>query len=440
MSVLSQLSSHFFFLTIIIAFQYFYSVLTVPDGTEVSHFPGFDGQFPSKHYARWYFATSERSPSEDLIVLWATGGSGCSGMNFDVLYNVFLYCISGPFKTEEDPDYIINGVKVELNPFRWTKSEFPLSNSSAFLVSSLVDMDGPIGTGFSYSNKSDDYQTDDSKTIADIYDYVLKWFHEYPEFWSNPLYVTGCSYVGAYVPTLSLEIVKEEGVKPNLNFKCNLGSNSFSILLVYLGYSVGNELTDYDILLESRVPFAHRMGLLSNKPYEDLRISCQRNYWNSIHPDCLRNIEALRKNTGGINIEHVLFPYWHFEMGICRSTRNAEERVQMYYGCDENRYEVDCFGTNNVGVLENANGYHRNREFYCNVEVAGKWKRCSDRLNYRQEKISLIQHHLNLTLKGYRAFIYRLFIYWLFAPFCCAGLRASATPVESLVGVTWTFC
>ncbi|XP_020520341.1 serine carboxypeptidase 1-like isoform X2 [Amborella trichopoda] len=31
-----------------------------------------------------------------------------------------------------------------------------------------------------------------------------------------------------------------------------------------------------------------------DKLYEDLRISCQGNYWNSIHPDCLRNMEAFK--------------------------------------------------------------------------------------------------------------------------------------------------
>ncbi|KAL4193130.1 hypothetical protein AMTRI_Chr06g197870 [Amborella trichopoda] len=226
----------------------------LPDGAEVSRFRGFDGQFPSKHYAGYitlgnegngrymyyYFATSERSPSEDPIVFWATGGPGCYECHY-------IRSCSGPFKIEEDSDYIINGVKVELNPFRWTK------------VSSLVVMDALVATEFSYSNNSEDYQTHDSKTIADIYDFVLKWLHEHPEFLSNPLYITGCSYTGAYVPTLSLEIVKES------------------------------------------------------------------------------------------------------------SRRDLHARP---------------------------------------VEVARRWKRCSDRLNYRQEKICLIQHHLNLTWRGYRAFIY----------------------------------
>ncbi|KAL4193128.1 hypothetical protein AMTRI_Chr06g197860 [Amborella trichopoda] len=254
-------------------------------------------------HMNYYFATLECSSSEDPVVFWTTDGSGCSGMNAIIYFH-------GPFKIDEDPDYIINGVKVELNPFRWTK------------VSSLVVMDAPVGTGFSYSDNSEDYQTDDSKTIADQYDFGLKWFREYPEFLSNP-YITGCSYAGAYIPTLSLEI-------------------------------------------------------------EDLRISCQGNYWNSIHLDCLRNMEAFKKVI----------------------TRNAEESVQMYYGCDENGYDADSLGTNDVGVSENANGYHHIREIYCYVEVAGRWKRCSDRLNYQKEKIGLIQHHLNLTLKGSRAIIY----------------------------------
>ncbi|KAL4193127.1 hypothetical protein AMTRI_Chr06g197850 [Amborella trichopoda] len=293
MSVLSQISSHFFFPTIIITFQFFYSVLTVLDGAKVSRVPGFRGQFPSKQYAgyitlgnegngrymNYYFATSKRCPSEDPIVFWTTGGSGCLGMNAIIYFHVFLYCIFGPFKIEENPDYIINGVK----------------------VSSLVVLDAPVGTGFSYSDNSEDYQTDDSKTIADLYDFFLKWFHEYPEFLSNPLYIIGCSYAGAYVPTLSLEIVKgiEEGVKSNLNFKVTVNFiltqkkdmtllKILSVIFLFAGV-LGL------IFLFAGVPFAHRMGLISDKLYEDLRISCQGNYWNSIHLDCLRNMEAFKK-------------------------------------------------------------------------------------------------------------------------------------------------
>ncbi|XP_020520332.1 serine carboxypeptidase 1 isoform X2 [Amborella trichopoda] len=380
MAPLTQVSSFFFFLTTA-ALLCFYFVMSAPDGAEVLHFPGFDGQLPSKHYAGYitlgnegnrrylyyYFATSERIPSKDPIVFWINGGPGCSGMNAIVYFH-------GPFKIEEDKDYLINGVKVKLNPFPWTK------------VSNIVAVDSPAGTGFSYADNNDDYETDDAKTVSDLYKFVLK------------VYSAGI----------------EAGVKPNINFK---------------GYSLGNELTDYDILYNSRVPFAHRMGLISDKLYEDLRISCQGSYWNSNEPDCLKNMEAYHKNTAGINIEHVLFPHCHYELGIHSSISYEEERLRMNYGCEENGYQIDCPGAIIGKAVRNANTYHRIRDIYCYdyenrpmvlfdsessrrdlhaqpVEVAGRWKRCTDELKYRKEKISLIKHHLNLTLKGYRAFIY----------------------------------
>ncbi|KAL4193106.1 hypothetical protein AMTRI_Chr06g197660 [Amborella trichopoda] len=422
MAPLTQVSSFFFFLTTA-ALLCFYFVMSAPDGAEVLHFPGFDGQLPSKHYAGYitlgnegnrrylyyYFATSERIPSKDPIVFWINGGPGCSGMNAIVYFHGWYFFI---------------------------------------YVSNIVAVDSPAGTGFSYADNNDDYETDDAKTVSDLYKFVLKWFHEYPDFLSNPLYVTGCSYAGAYVPTLSLEIVKgiEAGVKPNINFK---------------GYSLGNELTDYDILYNSRVPFAHRMGLISDKLYEDLRISCQGSYWNSNEPDCLKNMEAYHKNTAGINIEHVLFPHCHYELGIHSSISYEEERLRMNYGCEENGYQIDCPGAIIGKAVRNANTYHRIRDIYCYdyenrpmvlfdsessrrdlhaqpVEVAGRWKRCTDELKYRKEKISLIKHHLNLTLKGYRAFIYRYTVQYehnlLFATFKGAGHTvAEFTPREALV-------
>ncbi|XP_011623125.1 serine carboxypeptidase 1 isoform X2 [Amborella trichopoda] len=381
-------------------------VESAPDGAEVLRFPGFDGPLPSKHYAGYitlgnqvnkkhlyyYFATSERDLSKDPVVFWINGGPGCSGMNA-VVY------LLGPFKIDNDRDYMKHGVKVKLSPFSWTK------------VSSIVYVDSPAGTGFSYADNSDDYETDDSKTIADLYEFILKWYRAYPEFLSNPLYVAGSSYAGVYVPVLSLEIAKgiEAGAKPKLNFK---------------GYSVSNGLTDSTIDTNSGVTFAHRVGLISDKLYNDLRISCQGNYWNSSDPDCLRNMAAYQENTGGINRYHILCLPCHYEMGI--SSRISYE---------EKEHKIDCPGTTIGGALENVNAHRRLQDrhpqdsIYCYdysnrpvvlfnsessrrdlhaqpEEIAGRWIRCTKRLKYRKEKISVIQHHLNLTLKGYRAFIY----------------------------------
>lgn len=70
------------------------ATVEVEDETEVLGLPGWSGPLPSRHYAGYvtvdedhgrrlfyYFATSERSPTEDPVVLWLNGGPGCSSMD-----------------------------------------------------------------------------------------------------------------------------------------------------------------------------------------------------------------------------------------------------------------------------------------------------------------------------------------------------------------------
>lgn len=35
-------------------------------------------------------------------------------------------------------------------------------------------MDSPAGTGYSYADSVDDYITSDTKTVADLYEFILK--------------------------------------------------------------------------------------------------------------------------------------------------------------------------------------------------------------------------------------------------------------------------
>ncbi len=59
-------------------------------------------------------------------------------------------------------------------------------------------MDAPAGVGFSYSEVPTDYSTNDNKTADDNYVFLQMWLEQFPQFKSNPLWITGESYAGDY--------------------------------------------------------------------------------------------------------------------------------------------------------------------------------------------------------------------------------------------------
>ncbi|GKB67378.1 retrovirus-related pol polyprotein from transposon TNT 1-94, partial [Tanacetum coccineum] len=96
----------------------------IESGSLIKTLPGFDGDLPftlETGYVRvgelddvqlfYYFFESEGNPEEDPLMLWLTGGSGCSGS--------FLYEI-GPFTINYDNSKSVKAI-LEMNPHRWTK-------------------------------------------------------------------------------------------------------------------------------------------------------------------------------------------------------------------------------------------------------------------------------------------------------------------------------
>ncbi|WVZ64381.1 hypothetical protein U9M48_013902, partial [Paspalum notatum var. saurae] len=228
----------------------------------VTHLPGFHGPLPfslqtgyveveERHGVRlfYYFIRSERSPADDPIVLWLSGGPGCSA------FTALVYQI-GPLRFElHGHTHTDDGglPKLVYTSESWTK------------VSNIIFLDSPVGAGFSYSVTEQGYATSDTKAVDHILIFLSKWFHEHPEFLSNPLYIGGDSYAGIIVPTVTSAIAsgtsaiasgKLTGSEPALNLK---------------GYIVGNPVTDANFDNPSRIPFAHGMGLISDEIYERLK-------------------------------------------------------------------------------------------------------------------------------------------------------------------------
>ncbi|KZV18390.1 serine carboxypeptidase-like [Dorcoceras hygrometricum] len=142
----------------------------------------------------YYFFESRNNSRRDPVVLWLTGGPGCSGA-------VPLFYENGPF-------HITDNLSLTWNEFGWDK------------VSNLLYVDQPIGTGFSYYSDPADIRHNAEGVIDDLFDFLQEFFMLHPLLMGNKLILAGESYGGHYIPKLATRIRQanknKEGIFLNL--------------------------------------------------------------------------------------------------------------------------------------------------------------------------------------------------------------------------------
>ncbi|KAJ3701620.1 hypothetical protein LUZ61_005325 [Rhynchospora tenuis] len=392
-------------------------IFCAPESALITHLPGFSGAFPSKHYSGYitvdevnkrnlfyYFVVSERNPAKDPIVLWLNGGPGCSS------FDGFVY-EHGPFNFESGGS-TGSLPKLHLNPYSWSK------------VSNIIYLDSPAGVGLSYSNTTSDYNTGDLKTASDSHTFLLKWFQLYPEFLQNPFFITGESYAGVYVPTLSYEVAKgiQGGAKPILNFK---------------GYMVGNGVCDTVYDGDALVPFVHGMGLISEDLFQEVNNACKGSYWNPVNESCQSLLGKVDSEVDDLNIYDILEPCYHGSE-IKEVTQNSKLPLSFRRLGETNRpmpVRKRIFGRAwplrapvrdgrvpswnelaSTGLVpctndEVATAWLNNEAVRSAIHAQpvssiGEWDLCTDKLYFVHDAGSMIKYHKNLTLQGYRALIY----------------------------------
>ena len=157
------------------------------DGTPPTPFEHSSGYFKlnrTKAAEMFYFYFKSRSatPSKDPVVLWMTGGPGCSS-------ELAVFYENGPYRITPD-------LKLEVTEHGWDT------------VSNLVYVDQPINTGFSYSDDPADEVHDESVVAEDMLQFLAEFVQAHPELDGNDFYVTGESYAGHYVPAVSYRVFR----------------------------------------------------------------------------------------------------------------------------------------------------------------------------------------------------------------------------------------
>ena len=130
----------------------------------------------------------------------------------------------GPFNLNDDSmateAYNKTGIPTLFkNPYSWNK------------VGSILMFDAPSPVGYSYCNNNpagDGYSCgdwDDNASTWNNYYAMLAFYDKFPSLLSRPLYLTGESYAGVYIPSLARKILENRHQAPKANAKDDPPSN-----------------------------------------------------------------------------------------------------------------------------------------------------------------------------------------------------------------------
>lgn len=160
----------------------------------------------SKNYFYWFFE-SRGDPVNDPVIIWLTGGPGCSSI-------LALFQENGPCSVNDD-------LTLKRNPFSWNER------------ANIMWIDQPVGVGFSYGDESE-YDSTEKEVGDDMFHFLQSFFKAYPQYQKQPFYVFGESYGGHYVPAVAHRVFEGNNNKEGLHINLQ-------------GISIGNGLTDPEV-------------------------------------------------------------------------------------------------------------------------------------------------------------------------------------------------
>lgn len=213
---------------------------------------GFITVRPQRHLWYWLIESRHR-PHHDPLVLWLTGGPGCSSM-------IAMLAENGPYTVDA------HNLSLSINPYSW--------NTRA----NIIYIDQPVNTGFSYTDdESDAGPLTEREIAANLFEFMQQFLAENPHFSHSPFFIAGESYGGHFVPALAAHIVRANDEQRDGDRPIHLR-----------GIAIGNGLVDARSQYSSYSSFAFDHGMISPQQHQSMV---------AMLPGCLALIERCSQNS-----------------------------------------------------------------------------------------------------------------------------------------------
>ena len=218
----------------------------------------------------YWFVESRSHHATAPIVLWLNGGPGAAST-----YGFFME--NGPYRVTDKGTLI--------------KRQASWSDKANYLI-----IDQPAGVGLS-SGKRGTF-SDESEAMDQLYQALLTFYKRYPELKSRPLYLSGESYAGKYLPQLAMRILSGNP-KDTINLQ---------------GLLIGDGWVNPKLQQSSDAEFAYSHGLIDKITYRKVTALYQQcaKEIDKQTPSSRRanticnNIQLLiKKQSGGLNLANL---------------------------------------------------------------------------------------------------------------------------------------
>ncbi|KAL6655438.1 hypothetical protein ACP70R_006264 [Stipagrostis hirtigluma subsp. patula] len=226
-----------------------------PDGVDFDQYSGYVTVDEENGRALfYYFVEAPQGASTKPLLLWLNGGPGVSSLGYGAMQEI------GPFRVNNDYKTLSR------NKHAW--------NNAA----NVLFLESPAGVGFSYSNKSSDYeQNGDQRTADDAYLFLVNWLERFPEYKGRPFYISGESYAGHYVPELAATIILRNTYRSKT-------------IIELRGILIGNPLLDWERNRKGKLDFYWSHGVISDEEFTNMTSYCN---FDSFGAACEAALDAL---------------------------------------------------------------------------------------------------------------------------------------------------